>query len=233
LPNEKAAVYRAWKTVRELGGMEFGFVVVHYSNLVHENNTAKITTAKCGIKTTVRLTETEREFLASEADVCGLSPSSLMRRRSLGKRVSAKSDLRVPAELRRMGGLLKHLHNETRGTVSLPGSLPQFQDLARYRGRGQRSPYFVSLSFFILILVDNAFYSQPGIGGSCAYQTHYYRQTDKRFTPPVFACEREQSVFNFVPFARACREMRNFKSHTKLICQLLRLLLFGSSSRRR
>ncbi|MDR1622085.1 MAG: hypothetical protein LBS00_06905, partial [Synergistaceae bacterium] len=56
------------------------------------------------VKTTVRLTESEREFLASEADICGLSLSSLMRSRSLGKRVSAKSDLRVLAELRRMGG---------------------------------------------------------------------------------------------------------------------------------
>ncbi|MDR1649899.1 MAG: MobB mobilization protein [Synergistaceae bacterium] len=66
----------------------------------------------------IRLTETEREFLASEADVCGMSLSSFIRQRSLGKRVAAKSDLRVLAELRRMGGLLKHLHNETKGTYS-------------------------------------------------------------------------------------------------------------------
>jgi hypothetical protein len=66
----------------------------------------------------VRLTESEREFLASEADVCGLSLSSLIRQRSLGKRVSAKADLRVLSELRRLGGLLKHLHNETKGEYS-------------------------------------------------------------------------------------------------------------------
>jgi hypothetical protein len=41
-----------------------------------------------------------------------------MRNRSLGKRVAAKADLRVLAELRRLGGLLKHLHNETKGTYS-------------------------------------------------------------------------------------------------------------------
>ncbi|MDR1578892.1 MAG: MobB mobilization protein [Synergistaceae bacterium] len=70
------------------------------------------------IKITVRLTEAEREFLASEADIRGLPLSSLMRNRSLGKRVSAKSDLRVLSELRRLGGLLKHLHNETRGAYS-------------------------------------------------------------------------------------------------------------------
>jgi hypothetical protein len=66
----------------------------------------------------VRLTEREREFLDSEADICGLSLSSLMRSRSLGKRVSSKADLRVLAELRRLGGLLKHLHNESRGAYS-------------------------------------------------------------------------------------------------------------------
>jgi hypothetical protein len=55
------------------------------------------------IKTTVRFTEAEQEFLATEADICGLSLSSLMRSRSLGKRVSSKTDLRVLAELRRMG----------------------------------------------------------------------------------------------------------------------------------
>ncbi|MDR1649179.1 MAG: hypothetical protein LBR71_02870, partial [Synergistaceae bacterium] len=60
----------------------------------------------------------EREFLATEADICGLPLSSLMRSRGLGKRVSSKTDLRVLAELRRMGGLLKHLHNETRGAYS-------------------------------------------------------------------------------------------------------------------
>jgi hypothetical protein len=70
------------------------------------------------VKTTVRFTETEREFLASEADVCGLSVSSLIRGRSLGKRVTSKADLRVLAELRRMGGLMKHLHNETKGAYS-------------------------------------------------------------------------------------------------------------------
>ena len=70
------------------------------------------------IKTTVRLTEAEREFLASEADICGLPLSSLIRSRSLGKRVSAKTDLRVLAELRRLGGLLKHTHNETKGAYS-------------------------------------------------------------------------------------------------------------------
>lgn len=70
------------------------------------------------IKITIRLTEAERDFLVSEADVCSLSVSSFIRRRSLGKRIVPRTELRVLAELRRLGGLLKHLHNETRGTYS-------------------------------------------------------------------------------------------------------------------
>jgi hypothetical protein len=83
------------------------------------------------IKITVRLTETERDFLASEGDICGLPLSSLMRSRGLGKRVAAKSDLRVLAELRRMGGLLKHLHNETKGTYS-PLTSDCLKEIAAY-----------------------------------------------------------------------------------------------------
>ena len=66
----------------------------------------------------IRLTSDERKFIASESDACGITPSSFIRKRSLGKRVAAQSDLRVLAELRRLGGLLKHLHNETRGAYS-------------------------------------------------------------------------------------------------------------------
>jgi hypothetical protein len=66
----------------------------------------------------VRFTAEDRRFLSEEADICGVSVSSLIRGRSLGKRVAAKTDLRVIAELRRMGGLLKHLHNETKGAYS-------------------------------------------------------------------------------------------------------------------
>jgi hypothetical protein len=68
--------------------------------------------------TAVRLTEAEREHIASEADACGLSVSSFMRKKCLGGRVTPKADLRALAELRRLGGLLKHLHNETKGAYS-------------------------------------------------------------------------------------------------------------------
>ena len=66
----------------------------------------------------IRFTAEDRRFLNGEADICGISVSSLIRGRSLGKRIAAKTDLRVLAELRRLGGLMKHLHNETKGAYS-------------------------------------------------------------------------------------------------------------------
>ncbi|MDL2263066.1 MobB mobilization protein [Synergistaceae bacterium OttesenSCG-928-I11] len=70
------------------------------------------------IRISFRVTEEEQTFLADEADLCGLSVSSFLRQRGLGKRVSAKTDLRVLSELRRIGGLLKHIHNESKGAYS-------------------------------------------------------------------------------------------------------------------
>jgi hypothetical protein len=67
---------------------------------------------------TVRFTEEEYEFITSEAETCGLSVSVFIRRRVLGERIIAKSDLRVISELLRIGGLLKHIHNESKGAYS-------------------------------------------------------------------------------------------------------------------
>jgi hypothetical protein len=66
----------------------------------------------------VRFTAEERRFVIGEADNGGLSVSSFIRKRSLGHRITPKTDLRVLAELRRLGGLLKHTHNETKGAYS-------------------------------------------------------------------------------------------------------------------
>ena len=62
-----------------------------------------------------RLTQEEYEALSAEVDCAALSFSEYIRRRIFGKRISSKSDLRVLAELRRLGGLLKLVHNESRG----------------------------------------------------------------------------------------------------------------------
>lgn len=65
-----------------------------------------------------RVSEGERLEIADQAEVCHLTVSEYIRRRILGKRVVPQADMAVLAELRRLGGLLKHIHVETRGTYS-------------------------------------------------------------------------------------------------------------------
>lgn len=65
-----------------------------------------------------RLTVDEYADLKEQADASALSLSEYVRRRVFGRRVVPKTDLRVLAELRRLGGLLKNIHNETRGAYS-------------------------------------------------------------------------------------------------------------------
>ena len=62
-----------------------------------------------------RLTQDEYAALSAEVDCAALSFSEYIRRRIFGKRISSKSDLRVLAELRRLGGLLKRVHIESFG----------------------------------------------------------------------------------------------------------------------
>jgi hypothetical protein len=67
----------------------------------------------------VRLSEEEDRKIRAQADSSLLSVSEFIRRRSLGKQIVPQSDLRVLAELRRLGGLLKHIHLETKGAYSV------------------------------------------------------------------------------------------------------------------
>ena len=60
----------------------------------------------------IRLTATEKAELREQAAAAGLTISQYGRRRMFGRRVVAQSDAAVLRELRRLGGLLKHLHNQ-------------------------------------------------------------------------------------------------------------------------
>lgn len=66
-------------------------------------------------KVTVRYRTREMEELLLQADLCGLSLSELVRRRSLKLPVIPKTDLKMISELRRLGGLIKKLFTETGG----------------------------------------------------------------------------------------------------------------------
>lgn len=66
----------------------------------------------------VRLTATEKAKLKEDADLSGLSLSELVRRRYFGKPILANADAVMLKELRRLGGLLKHVHNDSQGVYS-------------------------------------------------------------------------------------------------------------------
>ena len=66
----------------------------------------------------VRLTATEKSRLKEDADLAGLSLSELVRRRYFGRPIIANADAVMLKELRRIGGLLKHVHNESKGRYS-------------------------------------------------------------------------------------------------------------------
>ena len=70
------------------------------------------------IRIGLRVSEEEALEMKEQAEASRLTLSEYARRRILGKRIVPQSDMNVLAELRRLGGLLKHIHNETRGMYS-------------------------------------------------------------------------------------------------------------------
>ena len=66
----------------------------------------------------LRVTSKEYTLIKMVSELSGLSISEYMRRRAYNIRIVAKSDIHVLKELRRLGGLIKHLYNETHGIYS-------------------------------------------------------------------------------------------------------------------
>lgn len=66
----------------------------------------------------LRLLVSEKQRLAEDAENAGLSMSELVRRRYFGRPIVTRSDKAVIRELRRQGGLLKHIHNQSNGAYS-------------------------------------------------------------------------------------------------------------------
>jgi hypothetical protein len=81
----------------------------------------------------VRLTAAEKARLKEDADLAGLSMSELVRRRYFGRPIIANADAVMLKELRRIGGLLKHIHNESGGVYSkeTAGALVALKDYFR------------------------------------------------------------------------------------------------------
>ena len=85
----------------------------------------------------VRLTTEEKERLRDDADMAALSMSALIRARYFGRPVVAHADQVMIKELRRLGGLMKHLHNESNGAYAAETSaaLQLLGDAIRRVGR--------------------------------------------------------------------------------------------------
>lgn len=69
-------------------------------------------------RVTLRLAAEEKDRLKFDADLAGLSVSEIVRRHYFGRPIIANSDAAMIKELRRMGGLMKHLHIESAGAYS-------------------------------------------------------------------------------------------------------------------
>ena len=66
----------------------------------------------------VRCTPAEKAQSGALALEAGLSLSAFFRKRALGLPVHSKADQTTINELRRLGGLVKHIHIETNGAYS-------------------------------------------------------------------------------------------------------------------
>ena len=62
---------------------------------------------------TIRLSQTEKNLLVEDADLAGLTTSELIRRRYFGKPIITATDRATIRELRRVGGLLKHIFSQS------------------------------------------------------------------------------------------------------------------------
>ena len=83
-------------------------------------------------RVTIRVTESEKNRLLMQAEIAGLSLSDYMRRRFFGGRpLVAHADLSTVAELRRIGGLLKHNFETLRQAKAPPDILERQEDALR------------------------------------------------------------------------------------------------------
>jgi len=65
-----------------------------------------------------RLRQAEKDEIQENAALAGMTMSEYIRRRALGRPVLAAADIAVVRELRRLGGLAKHLHVNSGGVYS-------------------------------------------------------------------------------------------------------------------
>ena len=82
---------------------------------------------------TIRLSQTEKNLLLEDADLAGLTTSELIRRRYFGKPIVTATDRATIRELRRVGGLLKHIFSQSDRFDLLPDREAHRADREAYR----------------------------------------------------------------------------------------------------
>jgi hypothetical protein len=92
----------------------------------------------------VRFSDKEKKQIWEQAAASVYTPSEFIRRCALGRQIVSRADLRILAEktrilneLRKLGGLLKHIHLETQGAYS-QDTASAIQALEAYAGEQER-----------------------------------------------------------------------------------------------
>lgn len=60
----------------------------------------------------LRCTEAEAEAIKNKAILAGLTTSEYLRRTALNRRIQVRTDIRMMNEIKRLGGLQKHLYTQ-------------------------------------------------------------------------------------------------------------------------
>ena len=76
-----------------------------------------------------RVSQEQMEKIRKDAEMAGMTVCKYVRERAVGNTVKAKVDIKVLSGLNRIGGLLKHLHNNGQDTSE---ALAQITKAARY-----------------------------------------------------------------------------------------------------
>ena len=77
-----------------------------------------------------RLTATEKDFIAAQAQAAGLPASEYVRAIALGNEIRTRADVAVLNELRRLGGLCKHLYNSGADPAATGAALAELESAA-------------------------------------------------------------------------------------------------------
>lgn len=84
----------------------------------------------------IRLTEAEARQIRAKAEAAGVTTSDWIRAAALGQHIKSRVDMTALNELRRQGGLVKHLYNEGADPAATASALAALEQVAARLMRG-------------------------------------------------------------------------------------------------